>query len=84
MNRHRYCKKLSNFISVLTSKVKKIDDDNLRRSLERINIVAKKRKFVENYFRKRLRLVINNCKSGFDVWKNIPNVKKQKGRKLLA
>lgn len=80
LDRHRYCKKLSNLLHELSNKSKKIDTNNLKDAYENIRMAAMKHKFLSSYLRKRMTILRKNCKTGFDVWKAIPNVKKLKGR----
>ena len=56
LERHRYCKKLNNLILNLTQKINKINNDIQRESLIKINILAKKKKNLELYFKKRINL----------------------------
>ncbi len=83
LNRHRYCRKLNNLLEQLCQKGRKIDYDLTKQCYLKIILLAKKKKNLQIYFKKRINIAQTNYKIGFDLWKRIPNIKKARGKLQL-
>lgn len=80
---HRYCKKMRNFLSLMDVRTRKIDADIQREALKCVNDVARNKKYLQAYFRKKIQTMQKNLHVGFSVWKSLPNIKKAKGKARL-
>lgn len=83
LDRHRYCKRLHNFLNIQDKSVSRLDSDLQRKSLMEIVYAGRKKKLLESYLRKRIKKVQSDFLEGFKVWKNIPKLKKAKGKAQL-
>ena len=81
--RHKHCKQLSYVAKSLDYWSNNLNRSLQKESLEAIKHTALYKKYLSKYLSKRITSFSKNVKNGFDTWKTIPNIKKNKGKVML-